>query len=96
MLAVTWKTDAVLAGRRVRGRTYLGPLQIGVNEADGSPAAAALALAETFATEWTDNGLTDTFAVVWHRPVGGAGGTAEDITGHQIRDKFAVLRSRRD
>lgn len=95
-ICVTWKTAAVIAGRRVRGRTFLGPLQIGAAEANGSPSSGALTAAGAIATAWTDNGLTDTFAVVWHRPVGGSGGTAEDITSHQIRDKMAVLRSRRD
>ena len=95
-ICITWKTAAVIAGRRVRGRTFLSPLYQGVADTDGTPEASRLAAVEDLANAWTDNGLTDTFAVVWHRPVGGSGGTAEDITSHQVRDKFAVLRSRRD
>lgn len=96
MVCVTWKTAAVIAGRRVRGRTFLGPLAQNTDDNDGTPASATLTAANALGDAWTDNGLTDTFAVVWHRPVSGAGGTAEDITAHQVRDKFAVLRSRRD
>jgi hypothetical protein len=95
-ICVTWKTTAVIAGRRVRGRTFLSPLTNAVADIDGTPSAPYMTAANDLGDAWTDNGLTNTYAVVWHRPVGGAGGTAEDITAHSIRDKFAVLRSRRD
>ena len=95
-VCVTWKTAAVIAGRRVRGRTFAGPFSLSKVDTDGSPTADLMTHMEAFAAAWVDNGLTDTFAVVWHRPVGGHGGTAEDITGHVIKDKLAVLRSRRD
>ena len=95
-ICVTWKTAAVIAGRRVRGRTFLGPLAKTELEDNGTPLAAALTSAGALADAWVNNGLTSTFAVVWHRPVGGSGGTAEDITAHSIKDKFAILRSRRD
>lgn len=95
-VCVTWKTAAVIGGRRVRGRTFAGPFATAEADTDGTPNANLMTHMQAFADAWTDNGLTDTFAVVWHRPVGGTGGTAEDITGHVIKDKFAVLRSRRD
>jgi hypothetical protein len=95
-IVLSWKTAAVIGGRRVAGRTFLSPLWQGDVEANGSPGSTQMTLANAVAAAWIDNGLTDTFAVVWHRPVGGTGGTAEDITAKSVRDKFAVLRSRRD
>jgi hypothetical protein len=34
--------------------------------------------------------------VIWHRPVGGAGGSMHVVTSSSIGTQFAVLRSRRD
>lgn len=95
-VCIAWKTAAVIGGRRVQGRTFVGPLSTTHLQTDGTPDAGGLTKANDMASAWTDNGLTATFTVVWHRPVSGAGGTAEDITGHVVKDKFAVLRSRRD
>jgi hypothetical protein len=95
-ICVTWKTAGIIAGRRVRGRTFLSPLYAGIPDVDGTPTSAAMTAANALAAAWIDNGLTDTFATIWHRPVGGTGGTSERITAYQVRDKFAVLRSRRD
>lgn len=95
-ICATWKTSVVIAGRRVAGRTFIGPLTNAVADTDGTPSAPYMTAALALAAAWIDNGLTDTFAVVWHRPVGGSGGTAEDITSYSVKDKFAVLRSRRD
>lgn len=95
-IAITWKTSVIVNRRRVRGRTFLSPVSRGAIDSDGTPASGILTAVNAIATAWTDNGLTDTFAVVWHRPKGTSTGSAEDITGHQVKDTFAVLRSRRD
>lgn len=95
-LAVTWKTGDIVNGRRVAGRTFVGPLDYGTIQDDGTPTATALTKLEAFANAWTDNGTTDVYAAVWHRPVGGSGGSDHEITAHSFKDKFAVLRSRRD
>lgn len=96
MICATWITAAFVGGRRVRGRTFLGPLDNSTLQTDGTLASTALTHANALGTSWYDAGLTDTLAVVWHRPVGGAGGSAHEIIGHSVKDKFAVLRSRRD
>jgi len=93
---LSWGTDAVISGRRVRGHTFLGPLPTAAAGSNGQLTGLYLGRFQAIANKWIDNGLTDTFAVVWHRPVGGAGGTAEDITSAVARSKLAVLRSRRD
>lgn len=93
---ITWKTNDVVAGRRVAGRTFIGPVAIDQLDLDGTPTAGALAKLEAIGSAWQDNGTTDVYAAVWHRPVSGAGGSDHEITAHNIRDKWAVLRSRRD
>jgi hypothetical protein len=95
-VCVTWITAAIVNGRRVRGRTFLGPLSSGQMDSTGTPTGPALTHAAAFATAWTDAGLTDTSTCVWHRPVGGTGGSDHTILTGSVRDKFAVLRSRRD
>lgn len=92
----TWKTADIVAGRRVAGRTFLGPLNPDMSQNDGTPSSSALTAADALGAAWIDQGTTDVAAVVWKRPVNGAGGSDHVITGHLVKDKFAVLRSRRD
>lgn len=95
-VAVTWKTTDFVNGRRVRGRTFLSPLSNATLQTDGTPAAATITAAQDFGAAWIDAGATDIYTGVWHRPVGGSGGSFHVITGYQVNDKWAVLRSRRD
>lgn len=96
-ICVSWKTDGVVAGRRVRGRTFLGPLALSAAEGNGTPTAAALVSANAFGTAMGNAGLSDVRHVIWHRPTAaGNDGSHHDIAEFTIRDKFAVLRSRRD
>jgi hypothetical protein len=101
---VTWRTDGVVAGKHVRGRTFLVPVAAVGLEADGSPTASALALVGTYAQTMT--GLATSVALaIWSRPktVPDSNptayirfGSSHQVTDHTISDKFAVLRSRRD
>lgn len=93
---VTWKTDDIVAGKRVRGRTFFGPTCLAEIDTDGTPKASALVAVESMANAWTDSGATSVDAVVWHRPKGASPGSDHIITSHSYRDTFAVLRSRRD
>lgn len=93
---ITWSTNTFIKGRRLRGRTFLVPLD-GVN---------------AFATDGTLNGtlLSGTQAavtgflgslsepVVWHRPTtkDGVDGSSSAIIAGQMKDKVSVLTSRRD
>ena len=95
-MAITWLTADVVSGRRVRGRTFVGPLAIQDIDADGTPGTVKLGHLDAMANAWLDAGITPTQAAVWHRPVGGAGGSDHVITSFSRKDKFAVLRSRRD
>lgn len=94
MLALNQNTNDVVNGKRVRGRSYFGPIAP-VADANGTPTAtqknnielmgSSLGGATGGAPEW----------VVWHRPVNEAGGSAHKIVTWLLRDRFAVLRSRR-
>lgn len=92
--AVTWDTDGIANGRRVRGRTFLVPCSGQAFAADGT-------LYEPFLTDLrlAAGALVDSAAgalLVWHRPVAGAGGSSHAVVDARVSDKAAVLRSRRD
>jgi hypothetical protein len=90
---VSWATNGVVAGRRVKGRTFLVPLT--------SLAYAGSALVAT--TVSAIQGATDTMLAsgnVWwilHRPTtkGGSDGAAFQITGGTVKNHQAILSSRR-
>lgn len=87
---VEWLTATFIAGRRLRGRTYLVPLG-NTGDDDGTLPAGTIAAVQAFADAISEVGLD---FVVWHRPVSGAGGQLSTITRGVVRDKAAVLRSR--
>lgn len=95
-VVVGWKTDDIVAGRRVRGRTFISPITSGQIDSDGTPVAGMLAYANAFGAKWIDNGATAVYTCVWHRPKGTSPGSDHQITSYSVKDKFAVLRSRRD
>lgn len=91
---INWTTGTIVNGHRVRGRSYLVPLGGSSYDADGSLGSGTLtslrgALATYVASS---SGLAQ---VVFRRPgsPGGAGHVA--VTGANIPDLAAVLRSRR-
>lgn len=90
---VRWVTPGVVAGRRVRGRTFVP----GVTEAfaaAGRPIAAYLTTLNTAAAALIASG-TSNFSI-WSRPVPGRVGTAHSATSGSGWSDFAVMRSRRD
>lgn len=93
---VTWLTGVFHLGRRVRGRTFLVPLQVTAFQADGT-------LASAFQSQVQAAG--NTFAASTPKPVirsvkTSGGGTPSavvvPISGCSVPDRAAVLRSRRD
>lgn len=93
-IVVGWKT--ALATRSGRGRTFLGPLKTNTNEANGTPAAATLTTVRNAATALVASSMAETAPPsalgVWSP----TDQVFRDFTGSAVRDKFAVLRSRRD
>lgn len=105
MFVLSLKTAGVVAGRRVAGRAFFGPNVI-YNDTDGSPAAASLSAVTAAAGALLDKGISGPDVVVWSRPQEASvapapvraarAGSSHIVTSFIVRDKFAVLRSRRD
>lgn len=91
-ITVTWRTAS--ATRSGRGRTFLGPLGIGVAAADGTPddsdlttirgAATTLLAASGDVNGWAFGVLSTKESLF------------RDVTAYTVRDRFAYLSSRRD
>lgn len=90
---VTWITNAFVNGRRVRGRTFLVPLQGAAFQADGTIASATLTALRDAAIDL----FTACDLAVWHRPTtpSGSDGSAHEVTGSSVADRAAILTSRR-
>lgn len=95
-LVARYDTDAVVAGRRLRGRSFIGPASGDALNADGSVATAAItAVSSAF------DGLLDVLEgrlVVFHRPSvpGASDGTSGFVQSVGCKPLPGVLRKRRD
>lgn len=92
---ITWNTNDYRFGRRIRGRTFLVPLDGGAYEADGTLTSDAIDRCERFGNRIVDGSGSASFGV-WSRPRGGSGGVFATAVGYRVPDMAAVLRSRRD
>lgn len=96
---VTWETNGIKDGRRVRGKTYIVPTASAAFDVDGSltdtAVSGTLTQANTMLSSLSAAGLQ---LVVWSRPkvIGVAGGTMHGVVSPVVKDKCAVLRNRRD
>lgn len=92
---VRWSTGTVVGGRRLFGWTFIVPLQTGMYGNDGTLDSSYMGSLQTWASTMAATGLFR----VWKRPYGTpaapAPGFAGTITGAQVKDQVAVLRSRR-
>lgn len=104
-LVVTWKTS--IAARRGRGRTFVGPLNTGAVESNGTPnetfRSNALLAAQNLVNSSMayGNGAVGVWGYqnAWTEPgprPSGQPRVLRDFTGRTIRDLFGILRSRRD
>jgi hypothetical protein len=95
MAMLTLETNVTIARRRLRGRSYIGPLtETGVTSGTLSPASVAslnTAAAPLLATTPTAIKLS-----VWSRPKPGTPGRAVTVQSVSTQPKLAHLRSRRD
>jgi len=104
-VVVTWTTDTILDSHRLMGRTFIVPLSYGSYQNDGSIGSTTLPNFDTPANTFLI--AQSSSFVVWHRPrkaraaVGKLKAlTAHDgghglVTGVRVRDRVAVLTSRR-
>lgn len=89
---VGWITGAVHRAHRLRGRSFIVPLNSGAYDVDGTITSIQLGRIRTAATAL----VTTAQFGVWGRPVSHANGLFAIATATNTRDKTAVLRSRRD
>lgn len=105
-MVISWRT--ALAARRGMGRTFIGPLGTNVMQSDGSISDTILTevtgLAQGILNAST-SGTNGWSVGVWGLQNKAPSGTTNysalphvhrDITGFRVRDKFGILRSRRD
>lgn len=91
---ITWLTGGIINGKRLRGRTFIVPLSNNSYGTDGTLEPSMLANLETLASGLQASGPL----AVWHRPTsaGASDGNSYGVVSHRIRDKVAILTSRRD
>ena len=92
---VNWRTNDYRFGRRIRGRTFLVPLNSSSYEGNGTLLDTARADLQEFADTMM-GGTGDVDFGVWSRPRNGSGGVFASVTSAAVPDMAAVLRSRRD
>lgn len=90
------RTTTFLAGRRIRGRSFISPLAGAAVTSDGLLSNAAVAGFKLGGTSLLAGLEAGDSWVVWHRPKLNIGGSAAPITAVSVPFKLAVLRSRRD
>lgn len=91
--AITWHTGLFLGGREARGRTYIVPLNGADFEANGTLTSGT----QTGLQDAADTLLGGTPPLVvagGHSPTGG--GYVAPVISASVRDKAAILTSRRD
>lgn len=91
-IVVGWKTNS--ATRAGRGRTFISPLSAGTIDTNGTPTAGTISSMETIAASLvtTSKGSPNGALGVWSASTN----TFRDFVASNVRDQFAVLRSRRD
>lgn len=96
MMLLQHLTGDIHDGRRVRGRSYIGPVVDSANDS-GVPISGARTQLLTAAAA-LDSGATASVQVVWSRPDSPIGdpGFHSEVTSHGVATYFSVLRSRRD
>jgi hypothetical protein len=95
MAVIRINTGVIVNGRRLQGRHFIGPFDTGQTTSGGLAPATVTAF-NTAANLLTTTIVTPILACVWHRPVGGAGGSHATVSTFATQTKLGVLRSRRD
>ena len=91
---INWQTNQVVGRRRLRGRTFICPLQSTVGyDTGGTILTAALTTLSAAATALAGTGKMR----IWHRPPKGTftGGTSALIVSGTVPDQVTSLKTRR-
>lgn len=94
--AISWETGLYnSSGHKIRGRSYIVPLNGGAMQNDGTLADATITTLESAAATLVG---TSPVLLVWTRPSTptSSDGTARTVFSAAVHDRAAVLRSRRD
>lgn len=91
---IGWTTGGIVNGRKLRGRTFIAPLDGAAWDGDGT-------LKPNYVVNLTTLGNALMAAgplAVWHRPTskGASDGNSYGVISCKVRDKAAYLSSRRD
>lgn len=93
---ITWNTAAILRGRRVKGTTFLAPLDQGVYDSSGQIAPVIATAIQTAAGgAVVAMAAADVPLLVWSRPTDTAAGEANLVTGASVPARVAWLRTRK-
>lgn len=91
-IQVRWRTDGIVAGRRVVGSTFLVPVFGGLFATDGTvnnaDVTTILGRATTLITSM--DGM-----VIWSRPAPGRVGSISEVQSASVPDRVSWLRTRR-
>jgi len=90
---IRWQTTGIVAGRRVKGRTFMAPLITTDFDAQGTLLAGAVTSFQTAATTLAGSGKL----LIWHRPTspGASDGSSHAVVAGVVPDKVTSLRTRR-
>lgn len=90
---VSWITDAIRGGRRVRGTTFVVPLRTGAYDPQGTIATSTLGVLQDAGSALISN--ADWNLLVWSRPRPGLSGLGVATQRAEVPDKVSWLRSRK-
>jgi hypothetical protein len=97
MCLLQMNTTAFVAGRRVQGRSFIGPVTEGAIAAGSVSTATISAITGAALLQLTPSSPpTPSFPVVWRRPRPGVPGGSYSVTAFSMPTKTATLKSRRD
>lgn len=97
-----WLTPGIVAGRRVRGKTFLVPITVTNYDAVGTISASSLGIFQAAAATLVDQAGDN--MRVWSRPFEpklgddrpARTGSSYPVVAQRVPDKSVILRSRRD
>lgn len=92
-LRLVWQTDGITSGRRVKGTTYMVPVVKEVYDTDGTISTTAIEAYTTNAQAFLTAMAGD--LVILTRLTPAHSGTSHEVTGVQVPDKVAWLRTRK-
>lgn len=90
---ISWMTDAIRGGRRVRGTTFVVPLRAGAYDPQGTIASATITTLDTAANALLSN--ADWNLLIWSRPRASLNGQGVPVARVEVPDKVSWLRSRK-